>query len=87
MVVADVDNMNDVEIITNMLNNFTGLPDFYIIAINCNKYQNKQPYHIYFSDSINFRFLVSVNEDFESLVYGLYKRYLDESLELGMGTK
>jgi len=80
-------HMDIIEIITNMLSSYSGIEDFYIVAINCNKYAGKQPYHIYFSDSINFRFLVSIDEDFESLVYSLYKRYLDESQLYGMGTK
>lgn len=79
--------MDTIEIITNMLSSYSGVEDFYIVAINCNKYAGKQVYHIYFSDLINFRFLVSIDEDFESLVYSLYKRYLDESCEPGMGDK
>jgi len=78
--------MDDVEIITNMLNNYSGLPDFVINTLRCFKYDG-QPYHIYFSDSINFKFLVKENQDFNELVESIHKRYLDESHEPGMDDK
>ncbi len=77
--------MRNIEIITNILNSYTGIENFVINKLNCDKY-NGQPYHIYFQNGSNFKFLIKDNEDFNILVKSIYDRYLVESQEYGMNT-
>jgi hypothetical protein len=77
-----------IETISNILNTFSGLPDYYIFedeeTITIPESMN---YCISFADGVLIHFVVTWMDNLQMVAKSIYNRYLDESCELGMNCK